>query len=649
MAILASTVPQVASRFERLKREVVERELDPSPQIEQVVRAYADLTLASEVDGSRLRKAIAGALPDDLLTPESDLSSGIDKRVSEYIARRLSELAREARGAFPATEPPLTEEIARLLLTGFHQKIKFDPSRPEKRILTSGEVAINLACLVHYGVRQPAGDATDLQRRFLLDACKVADLRPLPAFRWTEFVRANLSDPARLRATTNLLIYSVALLSARMSNALEQLRKKMSLSDGARLLVIGSSATVFEAIGHLANQGKLKVFVTHPTEGMPIDPQKIGFAPVKIEEAEIPEWHHDRKFEAVLVGCGVIGKTSENELEIVNWAPDVVLAKRVRAEHNIPLVAVGGLYKLWAQAFYERHKAAAVECARGKLSAEDAVLTQSDLDWFVTEHDAVNYGQRTTPHPLVDFLLETRSVEVPSTVVCLHKRKLIKGTTKDTLLQIDNDLCRIDAELHQLRSKTQGFLKYDSLIKPAMKLEQDLFRRDSPPDCDPLPTQSVIDALYDQLSARFSAQRIDTGIDNAVSSLHDRLEEASRPEEIIKAILREATSPASPRATEENRTAVKALYHALEGTDQIKYRSVCAYLIGSMAEKLGQLGTAESYYLGALDEALAHPNKKIAEFSAAKLARLCDMPEFLPTQQRGEAPRAAGAEREGLK
>jgi hypothetical protein len=157
----------------------------------------------------------------------------------------------------------------------------------------------------------------------------------------------------------------------------------------------------------------------------------------------------------------------------------------------------------------------------------------------------------------------------------------------------------------------------------------------------------IIDELYKNLSARYSQEGIDQGIDNAITALRDVLLCRLDAKNIVTLVMREAVSKSSSHSSQENRTALKILYHALERTGLDQFRPLCAYLLGSLSENLGEMSAAESYYLGALEEALAQQNKKIAQQSATELARISGLPEFGAIDKQGGKRGAERAERRG--
>ena len=244
------------------------------------------------------------------------------------------------------------------LLECFSEGVNLDGAGTSagKQVLPAGDVAFTFSCLALYAVGITASTLSGLQHKLLLRACDVADRRPLPVMRWTHFVRSNLTDVARVRTVMRACVYSKTVLNTRISNAFAELSNHLCLSEKTRILAIGSSGTVCFALeGLTRNCPGLTIYPTHLSQGhtSPYDELHANIEPVGDADAGAIARAHD--VDLVVLGCGVIGKTSEHEFEVVNWAREIDLAKEAN-KHGIKVVVIGALHKIWPQSFYEPRK-----------------------------------------------------------------------------------------------------------------------------------------------------------------------------------------------------------------------------------------------------------------------------------------------------
>ncbi|MGA2124779.1 MAG: hypothetical protein ABSG76_01375 [Xanthobacteraceae bacterium] len=394
--------------------------------------ASADLRVSACYDllGRALRPGLIG-----LPSPHA-----VDEYARQYVKSHL-------RVVLPRRGSEITEECAETLLESFLKAISLD-DRKNRKLLSAGGVSFTFSCLV-YGIVGDATVLTGLQQHLLLEICAIAaEHRPLPVLRWTDFVRSNLGDLDRIRTIMRSCIYSKMLLSERLADAVESLTKQLGLPDVVRVLAIGSSGTVRDAlIGlHQVNRFReIEVFLTRPTFGIPFD-EGSGFEVEIVPEADVISGAAG-KFHLIVMGCGVIGKTETNRIEVVNWSQDISLAKRMR-ERGVPLIVVGGLYKIWPQSFYQERKASAVRMLSHSPAESDAILTERDIDWLVTEHEPVNLREGQRPYWL-EFLFGTRSLDVHAMLaLCANKKSgtdelLIHSLFADTI--IDDVAKRLDS------------------------------------------------------------------------------------------------------------------------------------------------------------------------------------------------------------
>jgi hypothetical protein len=382
------------------------------------------------------------ALLERALRPGLASEHNIDDKARDYALHVLSQLASGV--PLPSDGSEIDEERAHDLLERFLEAVTVDHgSRKNLRTLSAGDVAFNFSCLVYYALGQSTRMPTRLQRDILLEACDIAETRPLPVIRWTEFVRSNVSDAARVRTVMRSCIYSKTLLSLRLSSVVADLSEHLALPQTVRILAIGSSGTVRDALQGLKRVRNVDVFSTHPTQGIALDPKDLGFDVVPIEDSDAVAGHV--KFDLVVIGCAVIGKTNENEIEVVNWARDISVAKRIRKQ-QVPVIIIGGLYKIWPQSFYQSHKDFAVDMRKEASAGADAILTKDDIDWLITEHEAVSFREPARPR-WVQFLLEAQSLDVTASLsLCADPKKkaFIQSILENKNLQ------EIDSALGQL-------------------------------------------------------------------------------------------------------------------------------------------------------------------------------------------------------
>jgi hypothetical protein len=398
----------------------------------------ANWQVAAQYD--RLQSALGTRLP-----PEHKM----DEAVHSYVWDELSKLAPGVPLGPDGSE--ITEEVARLLCERFRSVVSLDV-RENKSILTAGGVSFYFSCLVYYILGRSIGAPTPLQIQALLNVCDIADTRPLPVKRWTEFVRSNVKDVARIRTVMRSCIYSKTLQSTRLTRVVASLTRHL-FEGNIRVLAIGSSGTVMDALKGLKKESKLEVFLTRPTPGVKRDTHDLGFDFVYIDEKDLPTDANEMHFDLIVMGCGVIGKTPDNEIEIVNWARDIDIATRIRKLGAL-LVIVGGLYKIWPQSFYRSHKEIAINKKKETLAGFEAILLQRDMDWLVTEHEAVSFrGDRPS---WVEFLFGAHSLDVTASLsLFANEKSENEGAFIQSILQNEN-IRDIDKNLGLLSSQDSG-------------------------------------------------------------------------------------------------------------------------------------------------------------------------------------------------
>lgn len=388
---------------------------------------------------ARLESAVINSL--------SDKPDVIEDEAYRYARRRLHALA-------PSVElPPDASEISELivdsLIERFRAGVDFGAHEPGESgdILPAGDVAFTFSCIALYAVGKTKNTLSDPQRRLLLDACAVAEKRPLPVMRWTDFVRSNLSDVARVRTVMRACVFSKTLLDTRISNAFSELSKKHPLlPKEARILAIGSSGTVCFALeGLMRNRSQsTTIYVTRLAPGHPSPYSQLPANIDYVDDASSRALLQMQKVNLVVLGCAVIGKTKKNEIEVVNWDRDVALAKEAHKQ-KIPVVVIGALHKIWPEPFYESHKSGILDLQKDSLFGRDGVLTKDNMDWLVTENEAVNFENFADRPQWINFWLGAQSLDVTATLaICTNKRNLIKH------VQENEDLEKIDRMLGRL-------------------------------------------------------------------------------------------------------------------------------------------------------------------------------------------------------
>jgi translation initiation factor 2B subunit (eIF-2B alpha/beta/delta family) len=397
------------------------------------VRILASTNRSVMAQYQRLESAVQ---PNLISEPQT-----IEDEAHKYVRGQLKRVAPEV--TLPDQVSDLDQKAADALLEQFSNRVSPNSaeSSANNQLFHPGDVAFALSCLAYYVADQTTGALSSWQRNFLFAACDIAEKRPLPVMRWTEFVRSNVNDGARIRTVMRACIYSKTLLQTRISNAFIDLSGRLRLPDTLRILVIGSSGTVHYALQALMhNRGSVTILPTRPTAEHVSDYNELGAKIESINDVNARAVMHARGVDLVVIGCAVIGKTSANDIEVVNWARDIDLAKEARRQ-RVPVVVVGALYKIWPQSFYETHKHIALDSQRHSSLGPDATLTREDMDWLVTESEAFNF--RDPDHPqLVPFMLDAKSLDVTATLsICDNKRRFIQHI-------LDNeDLRSIDATL----------------------------------------------------------------------------------------------------------------------------------------------------------------------------------------------------------
>lgn len=349
-----------------------------------------------------LEQALRGRLP-----PEGE----IDSKVRAFVFDELKELAPagSALRSISDVDPDISEEKARELIDCFRDAASLEV-RPHKRILSAGGVSFTFSGVV-YLILQSRKIPVSVRRAMVLEVCDIAETRPLPVMRWTEFVRASIGDETRVCTVMRSCIYSKTLLDSRLKKVVGTLSAHLNLPADrpARILAIGSSGTVMDALAGLSQKTKIAVSSTLPTPGITFN-RDANFELNDVDHDDLLAGRVPINFDLIVMGCGVVGKTADNKIEIVNWARDIALATHVR-QSGVPLVVIGGLYKIWPQEFYALNKSFAVDRRRGAAASADAVLTESDIDWLVTERQVANFSHPTGPS-WVDLLFASRSLDV---------------------------------------------------------------------------------------------------------------------------------------------------------------------------------------------------------------------------------------------
>ncbi len=350
----------------------------------------------------------------------------MNRKVGEQVRIELSKHFR--RGSWAQDESEITEEDARLLCERFRNAVSLDVQE-NKSILTAGGVSFYFSSLVYYVLGRSERDPTPLQIKTLLDICDIADTRPLPVMRWTEFVRSNVSDAARIRTVMRSCIYSKTRQEERFARVVASLKQHiLKGKENIRILAIGSSGTVVDALKGLRKLAQregvqIDVSLTLPTPGIVLNRSDLGFDFVRVDEKDLPTDAAKVRFDLVIMGCGVIGKTTDNEIEIVNRGRDIDIANRMR-QLGALLIIVGGLYKIWPQSFYKSHKEIAVNITKQTMAGLEAtsILSECDIDWLVTEHEAVCFREPGRPSWL-EFLFGAHSLDVTTSLSLFANEK----------------------------------------------------------------------------------------------------------------------------------------------------------------------------------------------------------------------------------
>jgi len=365
----------------------------------------------------RLESAFGNRLPQE---------GEMNRKVGEQVRIELSKHFR--RGSWAQDESEITEEDARLLCERFRNAVSLDVQE-NKSILTAGGVSFYFSSLVYYVLGRSERDPTPLQIKTLLDICDIADTRPLPVMRWTEFVRSNVSDAARIRTVMRSCIYSKTRQEERFARVVASLKQHiLKGKENIRILAIGSSGTVVDALKGLRKLAQregvqIDVSLTLPTPGIVLNRSDLGFDFVRVDEKDLPTDAAKVRFDLVIMGCGVIGKTTDNEIEIVNRGRDIDIANRMR-QLGALLIIVGGLYKIWPQSFYKSHKEIAVNITKQTMAGLEAtsILSECDIDWLVTEHEAVCFREPGRPSWL-EFLFGAHSLDVTTSLSLFANEK----------------------------------------------------------------------------------------------------------------------------------------------------------------------------------------------------------------------------------
>jgi hypothetical protein len=382
---------------------------------------------------------------EDVLRPgQLPKKDTLDQGVSNYVAGALRSLAPDITDSLPSDGTDLEVDHAVYLLERFRDAVSIDVDS-NKPSLSAGDVSFQFSCLVYYflGVRAKTLGAWQQER--VLDICQIAETRPLPVKRWTEFVRTNIYDAERVRTVMASCIYSKTLLRSRLTTAVTAVSWNFQLSNRTYILAIGSSGTVRDALVGISKLTKIKVYSTCPTPGVPFNGTDLGFEVTEITDDEIlREESSLPKFDLVVMGCGVIGKTEANEIEVVSWARAVNVAKKIRSD-TVQLLVIAGLYKIWPQHFYERNKDSALDL-REQSGSFHAILTDKDIDWLITEYKPFKLPEIPS---WIRFLFDARSVDVTTSFsLCEDDAFFQKIVQSEEVYKIDRRLATVKSLLN---------------------------------------------------------------------------------------------------------------------------------------------------------------------------------------------------------
>jgi len=375
---------------------------------------------------------------NDELAPALEQLEDIDDIARDFSSKVLGKLAPSI--TLPSNAAELDADTASLLLERFAAAIARPLLAPQRQLLSAGDAAFNFSCLVYYALS--SRELTPFLRDLVLDTCDVADNRPLPVMRWTSFVRSNIADQLRVRTVMRSCIFSKTLLEPRLSLSIAQLSVALPLKDELHVLAIGTSKTVISGLAGFAKTPNKKVLITSATPSLAPALREAGLSYQIVADDKLWQPNGKPPFDFAVIGCAVVGRTAESEVEVVNWSGDVALAKQARA-NGVPLIVMSGLYKFWPQRFYEANRDTAVNI-QDSASTKNLFLTQRDIDWLVTEYEAVNFRDPQRPQ-WMRFLFEARSLDVTSGLsLCSNRANIIRQILdKENIYKIDNLLSQL--------------------------------------------------------------------------------------------------------------------------------------------------------------------------------------------------------------
>jgi hypothetical protein len=254
---------------------------------------------------------------------------------------------------------------------------------------------------------------------------------------WTEFVRQNLSDDARIRSVIRVCIYNQTQASTRLIASIKTLLPQVTSSPNARILVIGRSDPINDARTAIASVGTPHMYTAKFEDDLAVRRVTRHSEIGQLRSSDLlasPSKYH---FDLILLPCAMLSTTGRKEIRVVQWAQHVQLAKAMRAT-GAPLIVVGDPQQIWSPQLYRRSGDYAAELRKQEFDAGDTILDDKDIDWLILDRQAIDVR---TPWPAAaDILLNNSSFDVGAALVLCERSPSFDEATKRQLREIDRKL-----------------------------------------------------------------------------------------------------------------------------------------------------------------------------------------------------------------
>ncbi len=341
--------------------------------------------------------------------------------VPSLLAQKISD--EELRASTDWTRREIKQDVE----TWFKDTVRYEPA--------AGNVALFFARVV-LSIIGNAEHLDETRKNLVEKLCEVIEHeRPLPTVFWSDFVRTQLENPAFPSRVLANCVQDTSYLGTKIGNIVKKNYQKLGRIEDRPILVFGYSATIVAALQGLPPRILQALRVMTPQQNLPTREHSDGellrtnlknVSVEVVENAEALRRLQQKEPGLVFMGCKVIGRRENRELEIVNSQYANRYAQAAW-EAGVPVGVVTGSYKLWPTSSYEKYR------SKLQRNRRNSIIKGELVRWIVTEDDIFSQEDFGGVY---DIYFTTDEVPVASVRECLKEKRFRKLKNNPQIIEM---------------------------------------------------------------------------------------------------------------------------------------------------------------------------------------------------------------------